>query len=195
MKRLSLWSLTGVVLGSLSLTNHGRAQALPTATGPGSYVAVGAGVATFNSDYGKQQLAGAVVLADVQPHWRVGLEGEARILNLHSMQQVHETTLLGGVRVEVLPRPQRLNPYVKFLAGAGEITLPYGYAHGGFLTYASGAGVDLDLSDRLSLRLLDVEYQYWPSFPYGALRPYGVSTALLFRINSVPHFPNSHRRK
>lgn len=185
----------GLVFTTLLLAGRANAQALAAASGPGSYIAVGAGLSGFNSDYGKQKLAGALVIVDAQPHWRVGFEGEARFLNLHNRQQLTETTYLGGLRVELLPRPGRWNPYAKFLAGAGEITLPYGYAHGSFLTYAPGAGVDLALSDRLSLRLVDVEYQRWPQFTYGSLKPYGVSTAIMFRLNGVAHFPKGARSR
>lgn len=115
------------------------AQALATATGPGSYVAAGGGFSGFETDYGHNRIGGGFAFVDVNPTWRLGLEGEARFLRLHADEEVTESNYLGGVRAVVWPRPQRWAPYVKFLVGAGRITLPYGYAHGGFLTYAPGA--------------------------------------------------------
>ena len=165
-----------------------HAQALPAASGPGSYIAVGGGVSWFQADYGHRDIGGGVLYAEVNPHWRFGLEGEARFLHFHTAQDVTEANYLGGVRVALL-HPRKLQPYVKFLAGVGKITLPYGYAHGSFLAYAPGAGLDLALNDRLSIRVLDVEYQRWPSFPFGTLSPYGVSAGVLFRLNPVRRYP------
>lgn len=168
------------------------AQAVSTAGGPGSYVAVGGGVSGFQSDYGHRELGGAVLYADLNPQWRFGLEGEARVLRWHEFQQVSESTYTGGVRVALL-RPGRWNPYAKFLAGVGKITLPYGYAHGSFLTYAPGAGLDYEVSDRLTVRVAEVEYQHWPQFTYGALSPYGVSAGIMVRLNGVSRFAKEAR--
>ncbi len=165
-----------------------HAQAVPTASGPGSYIAVGGGISWFQADYGHRDIGGGVLYAEVNPHWRFGLEGEARFLRAHTAQDVNEANYLGGVRVALL-HPRRLQPYVKFLAGVGKITLPYRYAHGSFLVYAPGAGLDLALNDRLSIRAVDIEYQRWPGFPYGRLSPYGVSAGLLFRLNPVRRYP------
>ena len=95
----------------------------------------------------------------------------------------------------IWPRPRPWAPYAKFLAGAGRITLPYGYAHGGFLTYAPGAGVDIALSDRVSLRAVDFEYQHWPQFTYGALHPYGLSAGISVRLNGVTRYPKGRRAR
>ncbi len=176
-----------------SMPAHG--QAVPTATGPGSYVAIGGGISAFQTDYGRNHIAGAFAYADVNPEWRVGLEGEARYLRWHADQQVTETSYLGGVRVVLWPSPKRWEPYGKFLAGAGEITLPYGYAHGTFLTYAPGAGLNLAMNERISLRVIDFEYQHWPQFTYGSLSPYGVSAGVSLRLNGVSHFPKGARAR
>ena len=170
------------------------AQAVPTATGPGSYVAIGGGVSAFQVDYGHQDLGGGFVYIDMKPQWRIGLEGEARFLRLHNFEQVTQSTYLGGLHVALL-RPRRLQPYVKVLAGVGEITLPFDYAHGSFFTYAPGAGLDIALNERITVRALDFEYQHWPQFTYGALSPYGFSTGISFRLNAVPHFPKGARAR
>ncbi len=177
----------------LCATQQLRAQALATATGPGSFVAVGAGISGFETDYGHNRIAGAFTYVDVNPHWRVGFEGEARFLRWHANEQVTETNYLGGLRVALWPRPRRWSPYAKFLAGAGKITLPFDYAHGGFLTYAPGAGLDVTLNDRITARVADFEYQHWPQFPYGALSPYGVSAGLSVRVNGISRYPKGAR--
>ena len=175
------------VLGFLC-TASAAAQAVAAATGPGSYVAIGGGISAFQVDYGHQNLGGGFVYADLNPQWRIGFEGEARFLRLHNFEQVTESTYLGGLHVLLL-RPRRFQPYAKVLAGVGKITLPFAYAHGSFLTYAPGVGLDVALNDRVTVRALDFEYQHWPQFTYGALSPYGVSAGISFRLNAVPHFP------
>ena len=92
-------------------------------------------------------------------------------------------------------RPRRFQPYGKFLAGMGKITLPFGYAHGSFLTYAPGAGLDVALNSHVSVRAIDFEYQHWPQFTYGALSPYGISAGISFRLNPVPRYPRSLRMR
>ena len=180
-------------LAGLCATTGVGAQALATATGPGSYVAVGGGVSGFETDYGHNRIGGGFAYIDVNPHWRVGLEGEGRFLRLHANEQVTESNYLGGVRIVVWPHPRRWAPYAKFLAGAGKITLPYGYAHGGFLTYAPGAGLDVALTDRIAVRAVDFEYQHWPQFTYGALSPYGVSAGVSLRLNGMSRYPKGAR--
>jgi hypothetical protein len=167
-------------------------QALPLVTGPGTYVAVGGGVSAFQADYGQRVLGGGVVYADVNPTWRYGFEGEARYLHLHTAESVSETNYLSGIRVAL--RPWGIQPYAKVLVGAGRISLPFQYGHGTYFTYAPGGGVDYTITDRLSARLIDFEYQLWPDFSFGALRPYGISAGLKFRLNAVETVPDSKQR-
>jgi hypothetical protein len=164
-----------------------NAQAQATASGPGSYVAVGGGVSALQADYGKRVLGGGFAFVDVHPHWRYGLEGEARYLRLHTDENVTETTYIGGAHVYL--RPQAFRPYVKFLAGVGRLNFPFGYAYGTYLVLAPGAGIDYMITDRLSVRAIDFEYQDWPQFSYGALHPYGVSVGVSFRVNGLNRFP------
>lgn len=170
-----------------------QAQAIATASGPGSNITIGGGISAFNTAYGQNKIAGAFVFVDTNPHWRIGFEGEGRFLRWHAQEQVVEADYLGGLRVALLPRPARISPYAKFLAGAGEITLPFRYAHGGFLTYAPGAGVDVAINERISVRAIDFEYQHWPQFTYGALSPYGVSAGVSVRLNSLSRYPKGPR--
>jgi len=88
----------------------------------------------------------------------------------------------------------RFQPYGKFLAGVGHINFPFGYATGNYLAMAPGAGLDVHLTDRWSIRAADFEYQLWPQFTYGQLKPYGVSVGLRYRINGVDQFPKSAHR-
>ncbi len=171
----------------------GHAQAIATASGPGSNIVVGGGISAYNSAYGNNDISGLFLFVDANPQWRIGFEGEGRFLHWHAAEQVTEANYLGGLRVALWPRPARFSPYAKFLAGAGEITLPFHYAHGGFLTYAPGAGLDIALNDRISVRAIDLEYQHWPQFTFGALSPYGVSAGVSVRVNGLSRFPKGFR--
>jgi len=170
------------------------AQVVPAAVGPGSYVAVGGGVSGFQSVYGQRDLAGGLIYADVHPQWRVGLEGEARFLRYHTSEDVNESNYLGGIRVLVL-RFHGLEPYTKFLAGMGKITLPFGDAHGSFLAYAPGAGLDVAINHNVTVRVIDFEYQHWPQFPYGSFSPYGISSGIKVRVTPLARIPQSVRKR
>ncbi|MES2391863.1 MAG: hypothetical protein V4555_09490 [Acidobacteriota bacterium] len=186
--------LAAAILAVLGPGQKIQAQAHATAEGPGSYTAVGGGGSAFQADYGQHVVDGYFVYADVNPTWRYGFEGEARFLRYNTQQQITEDTYLAGVRVSIL-RKWRIIPYGKFLAGAGHITLPYGYAQGTFFAMVPGGGLDVALNDRWTLRVPDFEYQVWPNFAsYGALHPYGISAGVSFRINGISPFPRNHSR-
>ena len=168
-----------------------RAQAVPTATGPGSTIVIGGGPTLFYSPYGQRHLGGAFAFADLQPHWRFGVELEARDLKLHSSEQVSEENYLAGPRL--LLRSGHWQPYAKFLAGDGHIEMPFHYASGDFLALVPGGGLDLELNDYINVRVIDVEYQLWREFPFGDMRPYGVSTGVSVRLTRIVRFPKGPR--
>jgi opacity protein-like surface antigen len=170
------------------------AQVVPAAVGPGAYVAVGAGLSGFQAVYGQRDLAGGFIYADVHPQWRVGFEGEARFLRLHTSEDVTESNYIGGIRVLML-RSHGLEPYTKFLAGMGKITLPFGDAHGSFLAYAPGAGLDVALNHNVTVRAIDFEYQHWPQFPYGSFSPYGISSGIRVRVTPIARIPQGVRKR
>lgn len=188
---LRRWIIATCCSAALLSGQLARAQAAATASGPGAYIAVGGGITMFQADYGSRGLGGGLVFADVNPQWRVGLEGEIRMLRWHTDERVTESNYLGGLRI-ALWRPRRVQPYGKLLAGLGKITLPFGYGRGAFLVYAPGAGVDVALTDRVSVRAIDFEYQDWPQFAYGRLNPYGFSAGVSVRLNPVFRYPK-HR--
>jgi hypothetical protein len=171
---VALLFLAGVVCGRAA-----HAQALPTGTGTGMYVIVGGTFSGFEGDYGQQKISGAGVYVDTNLLWRFGIETEARRLN-YPYAGESQSTLLAGPRWSF--RPKGLVPYVKVLAGGGRFEFPYGYGRGDYFVVAPGAGVDLRIGQRLRLRLVDVEYQDWPQFTYGALHPYGISAGISFQV-------------
>ena len=135
MKRSLCLLMMGV---GLMAARGAGAQAIPTAKGPDSFTAVGGGVALFESDYGQRLLGGGLLYTDINPEWRVGFEGEARYLRMHSDEDVTETNYLAGPRY--VWRKWGVRPYAKMLFGAQRMTFPFKYAQGTFFTYAPGGG-------------------------------------------------------
>ena len=158
-----------------------KAQDVPAAKGPGSYLAVGATVSSYNTDYGKTQMEGATVYVDANIYNRIGLEAEGRRLRLNSDDGLQQSTYMVGPRFS---RDFRfLRPYTKLLIGRGTFEFPFGYARGSYTATAIGAGLDLRFKHTpLVVRLVDVEYQRWPQFTFGALHPYGISSGLSVRV-------------
>ena len=165
-----------------------KAQDIPEAIGPGSYVAAGVGLSAFQADYGQRVLGGYMAFVDAHATWRYGFEAEARSLHYHTDEDVTQRTLMAGPHIDVW-KPSRMRPYVKFLVGQGHIVFPFKYETGNYFAMAPGAGVDFMLNDVVSIRAIDVEYQDWPKFPYGALHPYGISAGIYIRLNPMHKYP------
>jgi hypothetical protein len=184
--------LRGLLLALLTLTawaSRASAQAVYTATGPGRYINVGLAASGYESDYGKTHLLGVTGFVDANLTFRYGVEFEARQLRFHEDPDgAHQSTYLVGPRFSFHSR--QIRPYVKALAGRGEFTFPFNDAQGSYLVLAPGGGLDWRprLNGRLTIRVVDFQYQFWPSFNYGApapyptLHPYGITTGLAFRV-------------
>jgi hypothetical protein len=157
------------------------AQSRATADGPGSYIQVGGTGSIFQADYGQRHLGGESIFIDANLYRRIGVEAEGRVLNLNEDEDVHETTYLAGPRYSILPG--RIRPYAKFLIGRGQFGFPFHYAQGSYFVIAPGAGVDWQVGrSRLTIRLVDIEFQKWPQFSFGPLQPYGVSSGIALRV-------------
>ena len=183
MKRALTRFLPALLLVFLAAFNSSsaKAQAAYAGFGPGGYVSVGVTASGYNTDYGKQRLAGPALYLDANLYRRIGVELEARSLRYNAHEDLRETTYLAGPKISTHGRT--LRPYAKFLVGRGEFNYPFNYARGSYLVVAPGGGVDLRLGrSRLIFRIADVEYQFWPRFSYGPLHPWGVSSGLALRL-------------
>jgi hypothetical protein len=173
--------LLGTLILLAASTGIARAQAISTADGPGSYTAVGGTYSMYQSDYGQRQIEGSSAFIDAHLYRRIGVEAKASWLNFHTDENVRQRTYLAGPKIALKGRTIR--PYARFLVGRGDFDFPFGYAHGSYFVVAPGAGLDWRVGhSRLLVRLVDVEYQVWPSFSFGAIHPYGVSTGLSLRV-------------
>lgn len=167
------------------------AQARETAGGPGAAVSMGGGLSLMQAVYGQREMGGAFMFADFSPHSRFDLEAEARFLRVRSAEHVNEQNYLIGPRAVLTSGRERV--YVKFLAGDGHINMPFEYGRGDFLALVPGGGVDMDLTETTTLRIVDFEYQMWQNFPFGTLRPYGISTGISFRLTPIVRLPKGVR--
>lgn len=158
-----------------------HAQALFTAKGPGGYVAVGATLSAYESDYGQRQLGGGTIFVDANLYRRIGIEAEARYLRVHSDENISESNFLIGPKISTHTR--NLRPYAKLLIGRGQFNFPFNYAQGSYFIVDPGGGLDWRVGEgRFTVRVIDIEYQDWPFFTFGTLHPYGVSSGLSLRL-------------
>jgi len=75
----------------------------------------------------------------------------------------------------------KAQPYVKALGGFSNMNFGK-YGTGRFTTIAFGGGIDLRVTRRISIRAIDAEYQFYPSFLGSDLQPYGLSAGIGYRI-------------
>ncbi len=168
-------------LGMLSYSAVSQAQVAPSAFAKPFSLTVGAMVSGFNPDYTTQKLGGVGAYVDVNLFKGIGIEAEGRWQRFHGFQGIQQDNYLIGPRVKI-KHFWRATPYAKVLGGFSNMTFENNIATGRFSTVAAGAGVDIHLSHRWSVRALDAEYQIWPAFLGSSLSPYGISAGIGYRI-------------
>lgn len=166
-----------------------RAQVVYSATRADRGLSVGLMGSMFQPDYagngvpqsGPQALYGYGAYVDLRlSHW-VQLEAEGRWLRLNEYANIYEDNYLFGPRVPI-HETKHFKPYAKALFGYGKMNFQYGYAYGHFANIALGGGVDVPISRKLSVRAFDFEYQMWPNWINGTLKPYGGSVGISYKI-------------
>jgi hypothetical protein len=168
-----------------------RAQVEPTAYRGQMTLNVGGMASAFQPDYagtgvpeaGPYALFGFGVYADLKFTRWVQLEGEMRWQRLNSYIGITQDNYLLGPRVPIHEfKWKKATPYGKALFGMGKMNFEYNYAYGHFADIALGGGVDLELTKRVSVRPFDFEYQLWPNWINGTLKPYGGSVGVAYKI-------------
>jgi hypothetical protein len=101
----------------------------------------------------------------------LGVEGDIR-LNVISPADVALNNYLLGPRYVMYYG--RFRPYAKLLGGIGTVT--YEIPGSNNITtrhpaLAIGGGLDIKISRKISVRVPDLEYQYWPTFSNHGLNP------------------------
>jgi len=156
------------------------AQVVPSGDQGGMSIAAGAMGAGSYVQYGGSKMLGLTGFVDVNSHRRLGIEAEGKWLEWRQNNNVHiETYSVGGrYRFDF----GRWVPYAKGLVGFGHFNFPYNLATGSYLVVTGGAGVDLRLTRRISLRAADFEYEDWPQFTFGNMTTASVSTGIKVSI-------------
>jgi hypothetical protein len=131
-----------------------------------------------------QPLFGVGAYVDVKFSRWVQLEAEGRWQRFNQYDNIHQDNYLIGPRVPIY-HFWKSTVYAKTLAGFSNMTvgpdsLPGN--HGTFTDIAFGGGMDIKMTKRLSLRLPDVEYQYWPKWGNSTLSPFGASVGIGYKI-------------
>ena len=113
-------------------------------------------------------------------HW-LQIEAEGRWLRFNQYAGIYQDNYLVGPRVPVHSFGKS-TVYGKVLAGYSNMTFDTYGDHGRFTDFAFGGGIDYKLTKRISIRALDVEYHYWPTWGNSTLSPYGASAGIGYRI-------------
>jgi len=168
---LVFWlGIGGVAQGQVvAAGDAGRLIITAGATGTGSYL-----------QYGERKMVGVTGFVDFDARSPFGVELEGRWLEWNKTANVHAETYSIGPRYH--KNFGNLQPYAKGLLGYGNFNFPYNLATGRYLMVTAGGGVDYHATNRIYLRAVDVEYQYWPQFTFGAMSTFSVSTGLRVRV-------------
>jgi hypothetical protein len=174
-----------------------RAQVVYSATARQTSLTVGVMASVFQPDFAGDwgpppnypfpvaesstyPLIGAGAYVDMKYNRWIQIEGEARWLRFNRYEGIHQDDYLIGPRVPIR-RIWKANVYGKALVGFSKMDLGGGY-HGTFTNIAFGGGADMHLTRKISFRVIDVEYQYWPTWGNSTLSPYGASMGISYRI-------------
>jgi len=188
MRRIPFFVFTFLMC---AVAGSANAQVSPTAYRGQLSLTAGGIVSGFQPDYAGGGISGSAnnwlfgcgAYADLSVTRWVGLEGEMRWLHQNSYVNINEDNYLIGPRVPIHEFKRfGATPYAKALVGLGRMNFEYNEAYGRFTDVALGGGVDLKLSKHWSVRAADFEYQLWPNWIKGTLKPYGVSAGIGYRI-------------
>ena len=168
MKRLYFIGYFACVLGLASLSH---AQAVPTASRAG-LAQIGVGVTMASPDYAQKNIKGITIYGsfDFTRHW--GIEGDIHKVSILTPTDIGEDSYLLGPRYVF--RHNRFSPYAKGLLGFGRFQYQPDnapYATYTYKIYSLGGGLDIQATQHINIRAIDLEYQKWPGFPTNGLTP------------------------
>lgn len=172
-----------------ALATRAHAQVVASATRSPLSLSVGGMGSLFQPDYAgtgvtaqaPNRLYGFGSYVDLRVrHW-VQFEAEGRWLRFNQYENIYEDNYLIGPKVPI-HETRRYRPYAKALFGYGKMNFQYNYAYGHFADIALGGGVDIPLTPKISLRAINFEYQLWPNWLNGTLKPYGGDVGISYRI-------------
>lgn len=165
-----------VGLTFVSTLAFGQAASSEVMTGQ---LKAGAAISFVHLDYSLTNPKSFTGYVDYDFLWHVGAEAEYRYASSH----VSESNILVGPRIEA--RYRGFTPYIKTLVGRGGFNSPGAqvlHQNGSFNMVSYGAGIDYSFTNRISIRLVDFEYQKWLSFPPRDLQPNVLSFGAAYRF-------------
>jgi opacity protein-like surface antigen len=192
MNHRCLKVLSALLIASVSIPAF--CQVAPAAVGTRNLpLRVGAGYSNYGSDW-SGRLGGPAVWIDLDvpklpPSWSgFQLEVEGRDLNYNRTgadPKLRQYTVAGGVNYAWRYDPA-FHPYVKFLAGVGNIDFGAlspnfpNYTKDSRTFYAPAGGLEVRAHGRLWVRG-NYEYQFWPDFfRYHTLTPHGFTVGVFY---------------
>lgn len=175
----------GAAAAILSFTSIAHGQAMPTATGHGAGIQLGAGASMGKPDFGSHWIGGVSIFADYNLTSHIGVEANAHFQNLHTPDDLGENTYEAGPRFYW--RRTRFALYGKAQIGVGnfvvqEIEDNAGKSNATSFMYSFGGGLDVDFHHHITLRAFDFEYQEWPNFRNDGLTPAVGTVGLAYRF-------------
>jgi hypothetical protein len=168
---------------------HAHAQVVASATRSPISLTVGGMGSVFQPDYdgtgvpetSSNALFGVGAYVDLRlRHW-IQFEAEGRWLRFNQFADIYEDNYLVGPRFPI-HETRHYRPYAKVLIGSGKMNFQDNFAYGHFTDVALGGGVDIPLTRKINVRAADFEYQLWPNWLNGTLKPYGASVGLSYTI-------------
>lgn len=189
MRRLFVALLAFLMCAGVSAA---RAQVAPSATRPQLSVTAGGLGSIFQPDYGgggiaaasPNHLYGLGAYVDVRVRRWVQFEAEGRWLRFNQYLGINQDNYLIGPRIPIHTYG-RITPYGKVLIGVGNMNFEFSRTSCRCVAIAYGGGADVQLTNRLSWRAIDFEYQQWPNWyalQTSQLHPYGFSTGIGYKI-------------
>lgn len=184
--RLRLYVLCFFALVLLVPASIAAAQA-SSAASRGAGISVFGGLQFANPEYGPSHTnTGGAVGVDFTRFLHFPVQPSLDIrANFNSGPYADERSYLFGLRgVFILGR---LQPYVDFLVGPGDIHFPHnvGYVGDNSIVYNYGGGIDLGVTRNFSLRL-DLQGQHWNTGEY-KFDPVLGTVGITYQIPFRPH--------
>lgn len=178
----------------LVFSKAGISQVVPQANaGSGLAIKLGAGVSSFDVDWGHGRMLGGTLWADWHPKqisgklYGLGIEAEARDISFNrSPSQVNfrQDTAGGGV-IYNWPHYRKFRPYGKFLVSFGsmDFKIRTPYSHDTRVVFAPGVGFDYRMWGPIWFRA-DYEYQFWETLLGHTPDPQGFTLGAAYAFGS-----------
>jgi hypothetical protein len=142
------------------------AQVVPSATGPGRALWVGAEYSNFDVSFpyqSNQRMMGYGVFVDYYITSHLSVEADARFLTFLSFHGESESNYLAGPKYRSRSFG-KIQLYGQGLVGLGKIQFPFSIGDGSYFAVVPGGGINYRLARRWQLRA-GYDYELWFNSP------------------------------